>query len=48
VGSQSKSGVESRHRIETSIESKYKFVEIRLQVVGANAVMRSEQPRLEV
>ncbi len=41
-------GVECCHRVEAPIEAEHKFVEISLQVMLTNSVMRSKQPCLEV
>src|ERR1017187_4962307 len=40
--------VECRHWVETPVEPEHKFVEVSLQVLMTNSVMRAEQPSLQI
>jgi len=44
----SQNRIECRHRVESPVETKYKFVEVSLQMMLTNSVMRPKQPSFEV
>ena len=48
LGSESQQGLESRHRLLAPIMAKDEFIKISLELMATHAVMRSEQPLLQV
>ena len=48
TGAQAEQGLERRHRRSPSIMAEHKLVEVHLQLRAADAVVRADQPLLEV
>src|SRR5947208_3353041 len=48
TGAQAEQGLERRHRRSSSIMAEHKLVEVHLQLRAADAVVRPDQPLLEV